>query len=59
MIKLMFSCNEAPAFVGLGVEDPGLQDLLHKVGVINEGQKLNLPFNEIRHLNLYLGRFSL
>ena len=40
----MFSCNEAPAFVGLGAEDPGLQDLVHKVCVINEGQGVELCY---------------
>ena len=53
--------------VGLGAEDPGLQGLVHKVGVINEGQWVDvynivLIFrqNEIRNLNLYgtYGRFS-
>ena len=30
--------NEASDFVDLGAEDPGIQGLVHNVGVINEGQ---------------------
>ena len=28
-------------FVGLGAKDPGLQGLVHKVDVINEGQRVD------------------
>ena len=38
----MFSFNEAPDYLSLGAEDPGLQGLVHKVGVINEGQGIKV-----------------
>ena len=38
----MFSCIEAPDVAGLGAEDPGLLGLVHKVGVINEGQGIKV-----------------
>ena len=40
--QVMFSCNVAPDFVGLRAEDPSLQVLVHKLGVINEGQGVEL-----------------
>ena len=40
--QVMFSCNEAPDFVGLRAKDPSLQGLVHKLGVINKGQGVEL-----------------